>query len=147
MKYTSKPEVTPLKVTGAALRSMKAADQKADEVWERLENACQKLGEARALWCKEKTAHAARLVLAAVGEVEAADKERQALVPRHIGGISTYRPWIQGDTYHSLISIRQTCVDVLHRVLTDSGIPHPAPPANLCECDAWCQDLQAIGVE
>jgi hypothetical protein len=147
-KYVKIPTPGPVKVTGAAARAVKMADDTAAAAYARLERDCGQL--AAALSVPAESVDATALAEAAAWEIEAAEADAacSALVARWRGGRDMYDywpmamgPWAKA---HPAAVIQRAAMDYRDALL-HAGVPMEPLPETMPALRQYWQDAAARG--
>lgn len=163
--YTDIPQPPALAVTGAALRAVTAADERARSTWAALEAASQEFARAYiatkvhpdGVASAIPTAEAILALVNASKDLQDADARRASLVPRWRGVYYVVRAWHTGGDTLSPAEIIRRAVTRLHYVMQAAGVPVPAVPPvetsnnwltldNQAHVRQWLDDVRALGV-
>jgi len=139
------PTIPHLKLSGAALRSMQAADERGLQAWQTIEATMQALSDALEAVKADTTAAQLLAACHALIARNTALKAFDALAKRWTPAPGQYRPWITGGAYEHATETLNRYVKLMEERLVVAGIPIPAKAT--AELPQWLHDLQAMGVE
>ncbi len=146
MKITiTRPEVKPLNVTGAALRSVQAADAAADAAYNHLANmamVCETI-----MLRENPTASDIADAIEALARVQEARKVVESLAPRHNKVQVIYSStWpIAGGIYTSAENAIETAARKLRFDLIAAGVSMPIPLHGVTDAAQYWRDAAARG--